>query len=131
MQDLEIFFLIIFCGLFVESVFYFVLKYLFGKHFRNHLNPKFVSISIFFIPIWGLLFFITRQNLGYIKIFLIFAFIGTLAESLLGRFFFDLIGKKVWSYNFAKLGRFTSWISIPYWGWAGLLFFWIAKFYDN
>ncbi len=127
MSDLRIFLLIVLCGFIIESVFYLIFKSLFGKNFRQHFKPKIVSISIFTIPIWGLVFLITRQNFGFIKIFLLSAIIGTMAESLLGRFLSDVLGKPVWSYDFARIGRFTSWISIPYWGGAGLLFFWIAK----
>lgn len=61
-----------------------------------------------------------------IKIFIASALIGTLGEYFMGHLFFLLHGKPVWEYEYLPIGRFTSWLSVLYWGGAGLLFVKIA-----
>lgn len=127
MSDIKYFLIIILCAAVLEFVFFWMSKYIYGAHFRRHLSPKLVSVSASLIPVWGLIFLLSKQNIGYIKIFLVSAFVGTLLESALGRFLYNILGKPVWKYSFGRIGKFTSWISIPYWGGAGLLFLYLAK----
>lgn len=102
-----------------------------GKHLkRNHAYHLFLDINLFVPIMGGVLALLVYGSHVSLKIFAVSAVFGTFFEFLLGQLLFMLHGRPVWEYQYLPLGRFTSWLSIAYWGGAGLLFVRIASWFS-
>lgn len=128
MSDFKIFLIVILAGFVLEFIFYRVVN----KFFKNpvRIHHRFVvaeQISFISIPIWGLVALIIKSNTNYLGLFIYSALVGTCAEYLVGRFAASVFRHKVYSYSYAKLGSYTSYFSIPFWGGAGVLFYLIGQ----
>ena len=62
-----------------------------------------------------------------ISVFVFSAVLGTLCEWLLGFYYERIIGQKLWRYKRLNISGYTSWLVVPVWGCAGLLFVVIGK----
>jgi hypothetical protein len=128
MSDFKLFLGVILTGFVLEFIFYRVVNKFFQKPVRLH--NRFVGaeqISFISIPIWGLLALIIKSSTDYLGLFLYSALVGTGAEYLLGWFAASVFRHKIYSYSYAKLGDYTSYFSIPFWGGAGVLFYLIGQ----
>ena len=64
------------------------------------------------------------------KIVLLFvksAIIGIVLEYGLGIVYHKTLNRRLWSYDKFSLGGYTSWLTIPMWGVAGVIFWLIGK----
>lgn len=48
--------------------------------------------------------------------------LGTVFEWLLGYYYHDIVGQKLWTYKKYAISGYTSWLAMPLWGFAGVLF---------
>jgi uncharacterized membrane protein len=60
-------------------------------------------------------------------VFLFFAVIGTFMEWLIGFAYENVVGKILWTYDKFNINGYTSYLSIPLWGIAGVVFWLIAN----
>ncbi len=60
-------------------------------------------------------------------IFLAFALIGTFFEWLIGFSYEKIVGKQLWTYHRYSINGYTSLLSIPLWGFAGIIFYLLAQ----
>jgi len=71
-----------------------------------------------------ILFFRTDERL--LKVFIFFSIFGAVIEWLVGFFYHKVVGQKLWTYHyFPWFNSYTSWMSMPLWGLAGVMF-WLA-----
>ena len=70
---------------------------------------------------------IEGQQLVYI--FLIFAFLGTFLEYLLGFFYHRIVGQRLWTYHRYSITSYTSILSIPFWGIGGIFAWLLIKIF--
>lgn len=124
-----IFFIVIILGLCLELAVFFLLEKIIGKPFKTHHNKYSFGrhVSLMSIPIWGLIALVITGHFNYVQLFLLGAFVGTVAEYCFGRFFHHIEGQKIWTYKYWTLAGYTSIFSVPYWGGATLLFVLLAK----
>lgn len=59
--------------------------------------------------------------------YLLFCFVGTLCEFLIGFSYHRTVGQRLWTYHRFSLNGYTSLLAIPFWGVGGLLFYLITK----
>lgn len=127
-KPLILFFVVVIAGLLFELVVFSALNLIIGRRLKtNHRYNLGKNISLMSIPIFGVIFLVMSKQYNYAELFLLAAVVGTVAEYIFGRFFQHIEGKRVWTYNIATIGGYTSIFSIPYWGGAGLLFVLVAK----
>lgn len=99
----------------------------FGKHLREHHFT--ISHYIYFLlfPLLASVIMIFIHGLSVLYAFLIFASIGTILEWLIGFSYHQFVGQRLWTYHRFSLSGYTSLLSIPIWGMAGILFWLLAK----
>lgn len=56
-----------------------------------------------------------------------FSLVGSILEWLIGFSYHKLMGHKLWQYQQYSVHGYTSWLSIPLWGLAGVMFWLLAK----
>lgn len=99
-----------------------------GKPFRiNHHLTLAKKLSIYSLPIWGLLALLVANDFPSTKLFIYSAIVGTIFEFATGFVLYLVFGVRVWTYKYGSLGKFTSIYSIPYWGGAGIIFATLAR----
>ena len=59
---------------------------------------------------------------SYIIIFAVSAIIGTFCEWLFGHYYFRIVGEKLWKYKRLNITEYVSLLTLPVWGFAGILF---------
>ena len=64
-----------------------------------------------------------------LEIFIVFAFVGTAIEWFVGWSYHQVIGQRLWTYHRYSVGKYTSILSMPLWGLAGVLFWFLAQIF--
>ena len=91
---------------------------------KHHFS--FIKYLIFFgVPFATVMFVVLEYNSDALPVFLLFAVIGTFMEWLIGFAYENVMGKRLWTYNKFNINKYTSYLSIPLWGIAGVVF-WLA-----
>lgn len=116
-------------GVLLEVVFaeghYFFTK----RHYKeNHFTFKKYLFFLLF-PILGLILLTARTDLSVVWAFVIFAVVGTILEWLIGFSYHMIVGQRLWTYHRFDIYKHTSWLSIPVWGFIGVVFYLIAQFF--
>jgi uncharacterized membrane protein len=102
----------------------FIILWLFSYFFKENKHKK---LSILFFTLAPLVFLIfTVNHYGYklLYIFISFMLLGAMGEFCLGYLYHKIFKRKLWEYKTFKLGKegYTSYLSIPFWGMAGIMF---------
>jgi len=103
---------------------YFARKYDKHKWFKVHHFSLLKYLIFFGIPFATILLYSWQYQKNIIYAFLTFAVIGTFLEWIIGYAYNAVEGKRLWTYHSFNINKYTSWLSIPLWGLAGMLF-WI------
>lgn len=112
----------------LELLVMFVIEAITKKPLRiTHRYSLWKKISLFSLPIWGVIGLLAVSDVNVLKLFIVSALVGTVLEFLLGRGLKTIFGIKLWTYKHGQLGQFTSIYSFPYWGGAGFVFLALAK----
>lgn len=119
-------------GLFLDLILQEFFRLFLGKKLkRNHLYHLFQNVNVFIPALAGIMMLILKGSALSIKIFIVSSFLGAFLEYLVGKILCFFHGKPVWEYDYLPIGKFTSWVSVLYWGGVGLLFVRIANFVEN
>lgn len=126
-KNFLLFFTMFVAGVFLEIVIAEGYYYFSKKHLRtNHYSiGKYLFLLLF--PMIGVLLLIGRQGLGIVSSFLIFAVIGASLETLIGFAYHKVVGQRLWTFHKFPIWQYTSWLSLPIWGFIGLVFWLLAK----
>jgi len=103
----------------------FYLSYLYGKKTTRFRWSEYIAIII--LPLLFITFLIVYYNFAILKMFLLSAVIGFLGEGLIGFVYDKTLNKRLWTYNRFSVKGYTSYLSIPLWGIAGVLFWFLSK----
>lgn len=96
------------------------------KKFKKY-NYKFSRYLFYlFFPLLALLFSLFFTGTKVIHVFFVFSILGTFLEWLAGFAYHMVMGQRLWTYHRFSLTTYTSWLSVPLWGIAGV-FFWLLK----
>jgi len=107
-----------------------VLVKFYDRHNHSNLHFSFFRYILFIIlPIIGFFILVIQGNLSLIKVFVVFAFIGTFIEWLIGYSYQSILRKNLWTYHRLSIQGHTSFLSIPLWGLSGVLFWLLAKLF--
>ena len=114
----------------IELFSMYILELILKKPLRlTHRYSFAKKLSLFSLPIWGLIGLLAVSNTNAIKLFILSGIIGTFLEFLLGRGIKSIFHITLWKYNHGQLGKFTSIYSFPYWGGAAFVFLALAKMF--
>ena len=84
-------------------------------------------VALMFVPVvcsLGLAYFFGNK---VILLFIRSAIIGIVLEYGLGFVYHKTLNKRLWTYERFKIGGYASWLTIPMWGVAGVIFWLISK----
>jgi uncharacterized membrane protein len=91
-------------------------KFAWGTYLLLILTPVLCSLSLaYFYGIKVIVFFVSSSIIGFIL------------EYLLGLIYYKTLGEKLWAYSRYNVGEFTSLLTFPMWGVAGVIFWLLSK----
>lgn len=93
-------------------------------HYKEHHFTLGKYLFLLLFPLLGVFTSVNLVGLGVGAVFLKSAILGTVMEGLVGFSYHKVIGQKLWTYHKYSFGGYTSWLSVPVWGLAGV-FFWL------
>lgn len=114
--------------------FLFLILTSFGYYFaylHAHRNHRFNWFGFVSIIIWPMLYVVFLAALNGNKVLLLFflsGLIGLFLEYGLGWIYYKLEGKKLWKYSQWNINGYISWLCIPVWAIAGVIFWSLATF---
>lgn len=103
----------------------FYFAYLYGHKTKNFRWSEYFAIIIW--PILSIIAFAFVVDARILNLFLISAFFGFLLEYIVGLAYHKTLNKRLWVYQRLSLNGYTSLLSIPLWGIAGVLFWFLSK----
>lgn len=130
MQNFILFFLLVALGVLIEDFACKIHYKLTKRHFKSHNFTWSKYIFLLISPIVAMIFVATRTKMPVITIFFVFSIVGTLLEYLIGFSYHQIIGTRLWTYHSYSIGKYTSWLSVPIWGFGGVLFWILAKVFE-
>lgn len=101
------------------------------KHLRkNHFTlGKYFYLLLF--PFIATIVLINQEGMSILQVFFLFSALGTIFEWLIGYSYNKIVGSRLWTYHKYSINGHTSFLSIPLWGLAGILFWLIEKSMTN
>jgi len=103
----------------------FYLAYLYGRKTKRFRWNEYIAIII-----WPILFILALTYFVDVKVlslFLISAFVGFTLEYIVGLAYHKTLNKKLWHYERLSVDGYASLLSIPMWGIAGVIFWFLSK----
>lgn len=126
-NDLLLFFFLAVGGVvleeFVQNLYFKLAK----KKFKEHRFSFSRYIYLLLFPLLATLVILQRNDTKLLMVFLTFSLFGTFLEWLIGFFYHKIVGQRLWTYHRYSWSGYTSWLSIPLWGLAGVLFWLLAR----
>jgi len=78
-------------------------------------------------PFAGMIFLAWLEGFKIIIFFILSGLVGLTGEFVLGFSCDKILGRKLWRYSKLSLSGYTSLLTLPFWGGAGILFLILAK----
>ena len=126
-QLLTLYISVVFLGIFLE-ILYDKIHFIFTKqHYKVHHFTLSKYIYLIFFPTLGAILIGAIYNKTVMAVFFIFAFLGTFLEFFVGWTYYQIEGQRLWTYNKYDIYKYTSFLSVPLWGFAGVVFWLAAK----
>lgn len=124
-----IYLLMVVFGFLIEAFFSQTHFFLTKKHYKKYHYSFSRYLILLSLPIISTIFIYGIVGVTVLNVFVIFALAGTFLEWLVGFCFHMVVGQKLWTYNKYNIGTYTSYLSIPLWGIAGVFFYLLARFF--
>jgi len=103
----------------------FYIAYLYGRKTKQFKWSEYILLV--FWPILFVFAFAYFVDIKIISMFVVSSFLGFASEHVLGFAYYKTLNKKLWKYNRLSIGGYTSLLSIPFWGVAGVFFWFVSK----
>lgn len=100
------------------------LAYLYGRHVKKFRWSEYVLLLI--VPVISSLSLSYVYGIKIIYFFLLSAFVGFGLEYALGLAYHKTLNYRLWSYSRFNVGGYTSLLTFPMWGVAGVVF-WVLS----
>lgn len=98
------------------------IHYAFTKtHYKEHHFTLGKYLFYLLFPIVGLFIIFNQLGLSVLQVFVTFSVVGTVLEWLVGFTYHHVVGVRLWTYHKYALTRYTSFLSIPLWGFFGVV----------
>lgn len=103
----------------------FVLAYWYGRKTKEWKWSEYFLMALG--PIAAVLLLAWHEDSKIIIYFIFSSFIGFTAEFILGLFCHKILGRRLWKYSKFSIFGYTSLLTLPFWGGAGILFLSLAR----
>lgn len=100
--------------------------YLFGRRTKRFRWSEYIALLS--APVLGSLSLSYFYGRGIIYLFLISSIVGFVLEYSLGFAYHKTLNKRLWTYDRYPVGGYTSLLTFPMWGVAGIVFWLLIKF---
>lgn len=107
------------------TLFGFYLASLYGRKTKQFRWREYIAIII--LPIMSTLAFAYFIDIRILKLFIICSFVGLFWEYILGLAYHKTLNKRLWTYDRLSIRGYTSLLSIPLWGIAGVIGWFLIK----
>src|SRR3989344_5915283 len=103
----------------------FYIAYLYGRKTKRFRWREYIAIVIWpIVAVAGFAYFIDTKVLS---LFVTSAVFGFVLEYILGLTYHKALNKRLWSYDRLSVGGYTSLLTLPIWGIAGVVFWFLSK----
>ncbi len=100
---------------------------------KNHYKENHFKLSKYFFflffPIVASVIMMFVSGITIFYVFLAFSVIGTICEWIIGFVYHKVIGQRLWTYHKYAINKYTSLLSIPLWGFAGVLLYLLVSIF--
>ncbi|MBI5127214.1 hypothetical protein HZA76_02035 [Candidatus Roizmanbacteria bacterium] len=127
LSDFLIFLLMVVGGVILEEITEVLYFRLTKKKFKEHHFSFSKYIYLLLFPLLATIVILQRNSSKLALVFLTFSFFGTVMEWLIGFFYHKIVGQRLWTYHRYSWMGYTSWLCLPLWGFAGVLFWLLAR----
>ncbi len=108
---------------FFERIYFLITK----SHYKEHHFTLSRYLMSLLVPFVVILVLVLHLGYTYLNVFISAAIFGTILEWLVGWWFHQIMGTRLWTYHRYSITRYTSFLSIPIWGIAGVFMSLIVK----
>jgi hypothetical protein len=98
----------------------FYIAYLYGRHTKQFRWREYMVLIA--APLICVGYLIYLDGVKVLELFLISGVVGLMMEYGMGRSYHKTLNRRLWTYNRYSLGGYTSWLVLPLWGIAGVIF---------
>ena len=101
------------------------------RHYKKK-KPRFSwyrYIVLCLLPFSAVIWLTFKFGILILAIYATSAFLGMFLEALVGLSYYEMEGSKLWIYHRFSISGYTSYLTPPFWGFAGVLTFLIVKTY--
>ncbi len=84
-------------------------------------------MAILTIPLFCIIYLIYLFGLKILVLFFLSSLLGLFLEYVVGLAYYKTLNKKLWVYQQLSISGYTSLLSIPIWGVAGVIFWLLSK----
>jgi len=103
----------------------FYTAYLYGRKTKYFKWREYIAIIIW--PILSVLALTYFVDVKILSLFFVSSFVGFALEYILGFAYHKTLNKRLWEYRRLSIGKYTSFLTLPIWGIAGVFFWFLSK----
>jgi uncharacterized membrane protein len=122
MDDKLIFLGVIFI---LASLIGFYLAYLYGRKTKRFQWNEYLALLV--VPTLFVIALAYYVDTRILSLFLVSAAVGFLLEYIIGLAYHKTLNRRLWTYQRLSVCGYTSLLSIPIWGVAGVIFWFLSK----
>jgi hypothetical protein len=100
-----------------------------GRLFHDHKFRPSRYFLLILSPLIASIVAYDRVGVEILYLFVIVGFLGFILEYGTGKVYSIVVGRRLWRYYRDNLNENTSWLSMPLWGFAGILFFLLSRLF--
>lgn len=114
------------CLLLSANLLGFYLAYLYGRKTKKFRWREYAALLA--LPVLTICFFAIIEGPQIAELFIVSSCVGFTLEYLLGLAYHKALNAKLWEYRRLSVGGYTSVLTLPFWGVAGVIFWYLSKF---
>ena len=96
------------------------LAYLYGRKVEKFRWSEYVLLLI--APVGGCFALTFLYGIRIVYMFVLSAVVGFIFEYSVGLIYHKTLNRRLWNYSRYSVGGYTSWLTLPMWGVAGIVF---------
>lgn len=101
------------------------LVFLYGRKTKKFLWREYIALVV--VPVGASLGLAFEYGVKIIYLYVSSSILGFILEYLLGLFYHKTLNRRLWKYDKYSLQGYTSYLTIPLWGVAGVEFWLLGK----
>jgi len=111
--------------LLVGSVIAIYLAYLYGRKTKKFRWREY--FALFCVPVLGSLSLSFFYGIKILYFFVVCGIVGFALEYIIGLAYYKTLNRRLWTYGKYSVEGYTSFLTLPLWGTAGIIFWMLAR----